>query len=156
MEDRFIVSAIICNGDRVLLGKKAKGRPPYPDVWHLPGGGTKNKNLSDELVKNQDYDNSYFQLELKREIKEETGLEIKNIHCICPQFRLAPREAETKNKDNREMHYIFLEYLCEYVNGKPKAAGDLIKVQWFSKNKLDKISLTPPSQEMYHELGWIK
>jgi len=29
---RYIVCGIIQDGNKVIVGKKAKGRPPYPDV----------------------------------------------------------------------------------------------------------------------------
>lgn len=156
MKTRFIVCAIICDGDKILLGKKAKGVPPYPDVWHTPGGGTNDKRISYQLVKKKDYDNIYFHNELKREIKEETGLEIDNIHCICPKFRSSPRESKARNKNSEMTHYIFLEYFCKVAGGRLCPSDDLAEAKWVSRPELKKVSLTPPSQEMYRELRWIR
>ena len=112
MNTRYIVCGIIQHKGKVLLGKKSKGRPPYPDVWHTPGGGVNNNTLAQTLIANNDFDNIYFQNELQREMMEELGLVIKNIKCIIPEYREAPREAVTKNKLNEDTHYYFLEYLC--------------------------------------------
>ena len=156
METRVIVSAIICDGNRILLGKKAKGRPPYPDVWHTLGGGVNDAKKAMDLHENNLYDDIYFYNELKREIKEEANIDIKNIKNICPEFRSKPREAITKNKFNIDTHYIFLEYLCDLDNGLAKPSDDIAELIWIEKENLKSLELTPPSKEMYNELGWLK
>lgn len=156
MNYRYIVAGVVQQGDKIILGKKVKGRPPYPDVWHTPGGGVDNFALAKTLFDKDDYDNPFFHSELKRELKEELGVEIKNIQCIVPQYREKPREAETENKNGEMTHYYFLEYLCDFAGGELQAADDLAEAKWVEKKDLVDISLTPPSQEMYRELGWIK
>ncbi len=156
MNTRYIVCGIIQHKNKVLLGKKSKGRQPYPDVWHTPGGGAKNNILAKKLIVKKDYDNKYFHDELQREIMEELGVTIKNIKCIVPQYRNTPREAVTKNKLNEDTHYYFLEYLCEVDDESFSPGDDLAEAKWVSKEELNKISLTPPSKEMYKELGWLK
>lgn len=156
MNTRYIVCGIIQDDNKIILGKKAKGRPPYPDVWHTPGGGTEDRALSEKLFGAKDFDNEYFHQELKREMKEELNMEIKNIKNIVPEFRAKPREAETQNKEGEMTHYYFLEYLCDFAGGKLQADDDLAEAGWVSKDELKEINLTPPSQEMYQELGWIK
>lgn len=156
MNYRYIVDGIVQQGDKIIIGKKAKGRPPYPDVWHTPGGGVKNFDLAKELFNRKDFDNTYFHDELKRELREELGIEVENIQCIVPKYRTQPREAETQNKFGELTHYYFLEYLCDFAGGELKAADDLAEAKWVDKKELADISLTPPSQEMYRELGWIK
>ncbi len=155
MNTRYIVCGIVQRGDEVALGKKAKGTPPYPDVWHTPGGGADNLELSKELYEKGDFDNSFFHDELKREMREELGVEIENIRNIVPQYRKEPRQAETPNKHGEMTHYYFLEYLCEYSGGELKASDDLAEAKWVKKSELKNYTLTPPSIEMYKELDWI-
>src|SRR3989344_8188902 len=119
MKSRIIVSGIICRGDEILLGKKAKGRPPYPDVWHLIGGGVHDEERALELLERRDYDNPYFHGELKREIREEVGIEVTDISNLCPEYRQTPRQAVTPNKHGEDTHYTFLEFLCQYLSGIP-------------------------------------
>ena len=59
----FGVGAIIFEGDKVLLAKR--GRKPLEGAWSLPGGAQK---LGETI-----------EAALKREIFEETGLEIEVI-----------------------------------------------------------------------------
>jgi len=155
MLERYIVVAIIQNGEEIILGKKSKGRPPYPDVWHTPGGGVDNFDEAKKFYSQRNFDNEFFHKELQREMREELNVEIKNIRNIVPQFRSEPRQAETKNKFGEMTHYYFLEYLCDYAGGKLMAGDDLAEAKWVSKEKLKNIPLTPPSQEMYKELGWL-
>ena len=155
MKRRVIVSGIICRGDELLLGKKAKGRPPYPDVWHLLGGGVHDQEKALELVERGDYDNPYFHDELRREIREEGCVEVTNIRNLCPEYRLTPREAVTKNKHGEDTHYTCLEFLCEYASGTPTPADDIAELQWVKRDQLATVNVTPPSQEMYKELGWL-
>jgi len=155
MLGRYIVVAVIRDGDRFILGKKAKGKPPYPNVWHTPGGGVDGFVKAKGLFEAGDFDNPFFHEELRREMREELGIEIKNIVCIVPQFRSAPREAVTENKHGELTHYYFLEYLCEYATGEMRPDDDLVEAKWVTKEDLKDISLTPPSQEMYRELGWL-
>lgn len=47
---RIIVAAILMDGEKILLGKKAKGKPPYPDVWHVLGGGIEDLKKRGRIV----------------------------------------------------------------------------------------------------------
>lgn len=156
MQRRYIVAGIVQNEEKVILGKKAQGRPPYPDVWHTPGGGVEDRQKAESLVQLGDYDNSYFHQELQRELKEELNVSVKNIKCIIPKYRNKARLGETKNKHGEMTQYIFLEYLCDYDTGEMGPADDLAEARWVDKNDLAGFALTPPSEEMYRELGWIK
>ncbi|MDD4333226.1 MAG: NUDIX domain-containing protein [Patescibacteria group bacterium] len=155
METRIIVAGIIQNDEQILLGKKTKGQPPYPDVWHTIGGGIYEIEKGMQLISSEDYDNLYFHNELKRELLEEANISIKNISCIIPRYRQNPREAVTKNKDGEDTHYIFLEYFCELDSGNPAPGDDIAELLWINRKELENINLTPPSQEMYKELRWL-
>lgn len=155
METRIIVCGIVVKGDEILLGKKTKGQPPYPDVWHTLGGGVKDLEKATKLLKEKKYDDPYFHEELKRELKEEASISVKKIKNICPDFKKQPREGITKNKHGVDTHYIFLEYICEYDKGDAKHGDDIAELKWVSKDQLKNVPLTKPSQEMYSEMGWI-
>lgn len=150
-EKRIIVCGIVCNGNKVLLGRKANGVPPYPDAWHTLGGGIKNISKAKQLLLDNAYNASYFLEELKRELAEEAGIKIKNPINICPKYRKIPREATTANKHGNKTKYIFLEYLCELnLNGGNGHLGsDIVEIQWAEKEELKNIKLTAPSQKMY-------
>lgn len=155
MNTRYIVCGIVQKGEEIALGKKAKGAPPYPDVWHTPGGGADDAKLAQRLYEQGDFNNDYFLDELKREMREELGVEISNIQNIVPKYRKEPRQDESLNKHGEMTHYYFLEYLCDYVGGELKPDDDLAEAKWVKKKDLKNYSLTPPSIAMYKELGWL-
>ncbi len=156
METRIIVCGIVCMNGHVLLGRKAAGRPPYPDLWNTPGGGVTDQAKGAALLRQKKFDDDYFHQELRREIKEEAGIDIIRIRNICPAFRPMPREDIAKNKHGVLTHYIFLEYLCDAVTPAITPGDDIAHVEWVERSKLGKLSLTPPSKQMYQELGWIR
>ncbi len=157
MEKRIIVCGIVCNDSQILLGKKAKGVPPYPDVWHTLGGGVNNVEKAERLLLDNEYNNKYFLKELSRELEEEARIKIYNPVNICPRYRETPREAVTENKHGILTKYIFLEYICALDtscgNGTP--GDDIAELLWVERANLKNFKLTPPSQEMYQELGWL-
>ena len=152
---RVIVSGIVNNNGKVLLGRKHKDRKPYANCWHLLGGGVRDFERAKELIDNKDWDNDYFHDELKRELTEEGNIVVNNIRSIIPKYQDKPAEDTTFNKFGEETHYIFLVYLCDYVSGNVKASDDIAEVRWIKKDKLKSLRLTPPSVVLFNELGWM-
>ncbi|MBD3202994.1 NUDIX domain-containing protein [Candidatus Woesearchaeota archaeon] len=87
--------ALILNKkDKILLIKSSK----WNDKYIIPGGHVKYKESLRDAV--------------KREVREETNLDIKIIDLIeCNEYIL-PEEFE------REAHFIFISYLCRAKNKK--------------------------------------
>jgi len=138
----------------LLLGKKAKGRPPYPDVWHTIGGGVEDYSRALSLIKKKKYDDPYLHSELQRELKEEAGISVKNIKNICPRFRKNPRQ-DIAQKNGKDVLHIFLEYFCELDKGEAVPGSDIVELKWVEKKDLKNVQLTKPSMEMYKELRWM-
>ena len=64
-----IVTAVLRDGDRVLLCHRSAGRRWYPDVWDLPGGHVdQGEDPKESLV---------------RELREELGIAVKP-PCLAP------------------------------------------------------------------------
>lgn len=99
MKSRVIVSAIIEKDGKILLGQKPQNVGPYPNTWHLPGGGA---SLGEESLEEA----------LQREIKEEVGITVKDI------TRIGFDEDYERDKHGEMTHYIFLVYEAQYASGK--------------------------------------
>lgn len=136
MKSRVVVVGLIEKDGKYLLGQKAKDAMPYPNTWHIPGGGVR---LEEESLKDA----------LRREIKEETGIEIKNIQP------LAFGEDEEQNKFGEMTHYLFLQYKAEYSSGEAVASDDMAIIEWFSKPELKELNLNRPSAKLFKKLGLI-
>ena len=83
------VGALICDGhDRVLMVRTHK----WSDLWGIPGGKTKYGETCEDA--------------LRREIKEETALDIKDIEFVMVQDCIHSREFY------RDAHFVLLNYKC--------------------------------------------
>lgn len=136
MKARVVVTTLIEKNGKILLGQKPKDIGPYPNTWHLPGGGV-------------DIENESLEDAVRREIHEETGLEVKKMERVNFDEDYEP------DKKGEMTHYIFLVYKVMPVSMDAKAADDLIELRWFNKSELKKLSLTRPSVKFFKELGWI-
>ncbi|MBI4174013.1 MAG: NUDIX domain-containing protein [Candidatus Aenigmarchaeota archaeon] len=106
MKSRICAACLVRNGDRILLGRKPRGRGPYPDTWHIPGGGV---DLSVETAREA----------MAREINEETGLEVKNLEEMAWDTDIE------KDKNGMPTYYVFLQFTADYSRGKLKAGDDI-------------------------------
>lgn len=136
MKARVIVTTAIEKNGKILLGRKLKGIGPYPDTWHLLGGGV-------------DLENESLEDAVRREIKEETGLEVQKME------RVSFDEDYEPDKHGEITHYVFLVYKVTPKAMDAKAADDIVELKWFKKSELKKLTLTRPSVKFFMEIGWI-
>jgi 8-oxo-dGTP diphosphatase len=116
-----VTGTFIIENDKILLIKFNDTKGSWSGKWTVPGG----KIEFGERI----YD------AVKREAKEETGLEVEPIKLMEVDEAIV----------GEERHYIFLNYLCRIVGGKLKPSSDASDAKWFTKEELDKIELNHPS-----------
>lgn len=99
------VSAIVVDGDRVLLGRR--GREPGRGTWSLPSGYI-------------EFEDDFLRTAI-REVDEETGLQVALVSIVnvvssfvSPQF-----------------HFLHLFLLARVISGELRAGDDLEAVAWF-------------------------
>ena len=112
---------MILQGDKVVLVER--GREPLKGRWSLPGGVVE----AGELVEDA----------LRREVKEETGLEVKVIGLV-EVFERIQRDAAGRP----EYHYVLLDYLCEPLGGRLQAASDVARAEWVPRGETGRYPLT--------------
>lgn len=135
MKHKIIVSAVIKKKNKILLARKAVGRGPYPDTWHIPGGAV-------------NYNTETCEEAIIREIKEETGIKVKNLEKIYWDTDIEP------DKNGIPTYYIFLVFKCDYVSG--GAAGDDIEnLEWTDIEKLSKYNLNRPNKILFKKMGYL-
>jgi len=136
MKTRIIVAAVIEEKGKILLGQKSKNRGPYPNTWHLPGGGV---DLEIETLEEA----------MIREIKEETGLEVEKLE------RDGFDEDYENDKHGELTHYVFLRFNVKVKDKKVKANDDLVELKWFKKEELKSTDLARPLVKHLKEKGII-
>ena len=115
------MGALIFENGRILLVERAKD--PLKGWWSLPGGIVETgEKLADAM---------------RREVREETGLEVEPLSMFEIFERVIPDDA-----GRTEYHYVLIDYLCKVVGGTLEAASDASRAAWVSQSELGDYRLT--------------
>jgi mutator protein MutT len=117
---------IIENGKALLI---RRGAPPLEGEWSIPGGALEVGEMLEQGV--------------RRELNEETGLEVRVLDLIEVFGRILP-DANGRIR----YHYVILDCLCERISGTEKAASDVLDVAWAEETDLAAYSLTPTAMRV--------
>jgi len=115
------VGAIVIDSDRVLLIER--GREPHIGWWSLPGGAVETGERLEDAV--------------RREVREETGLEIAT-ESIVEVFERIARDPSGAV----EYHYVLIDYRCRAVGGVLAANDDASRAEWFRRDQLQGLRIT--------------
>lgn len=119
------IGVMIINDGRILLGHRSKKRKDTggifePDTWTLPGG-------------KQEYNETYFE-GAKREVKEETNLDISNLELFGAADDIQP------DRHYITMHVIAKSFSGELITMEPEKEDEW---RWFDLNELPENIYTP-------------
>ena len=128
------VGAIIIEGDRVLLVKRA--HPPLEAQWSIPGGVLE----VGEMVRQAAI----------REAREETGLVVEPGELLGVYDRIL-RDPEQRV----QYHYVLIDFLCRRIGGELAAADDAAEVCWFTREELPPLDLAEDTLDVIHK-GFAK
>lgn len=103
------VGAVVIRDGQVLLVQRAQ--EPLSGKWTLPGGAVELGETLEEAV--------------VRELREETGLEVRVLELVEAFERIARDES-----DRPRYHYVLLDYLCVPVSGDLLAGSDVSAAVW--------------------------
>jgi len=115
------VGAILLRRDRILMAQR--GKEPLKGWWSLPGGALETGESLAEAV--------------RREVREETGLEIRPIG-VLEIFERIMRDAGGRP----EYHYVLIDYVCRITGGTLCAGDDVAHVEWVRHANLTKLQIT--------------
>ena len=115
------VGAIIIEAGRVLLVER--GREPLKGYWSIPGGVLEvGEKLADGL---------------RRETREETGLEIEPLSLVEIFERIMIDASGAA-----EYHYVLIDYLCRVTGGVLQPGDDVSEARWVDRACLAQYRIT--------------
>jgi ADP-ribose pyrophosphatase YjhB (NUDIX family) len=115
------VGALIFDGARILMAQR--GKQPLKGWWSLPGGALETGELLADGV--------------RREVREETGLEIEPVR-VFEIFERIIRD----DQGAPEYHYVLIDYLCRVTGGALAAGDDVCRVEWMEREALGNLQIT--------------
>ncbi len=125
---RVGIGVMILNENKILLGHRAKNKKDTGgiyevDCWTLPGG-------------KQEYNETFLD-GAKREVKEETNLDIEDLELFGAADDIQP-----------DRHYITMHVIARKYNGEPKVMEPTKEDEWkwFDLDNLPK-NLYSPSKK---------
>ena len=105
---------------RILLVKHIPERGGFwQGKWICPGG---------ELEPGETIENG-----IRREVKEETQLEIDLVRPLVPFDRIVRLNGETS------LHVIYIDYLAKLTGGKLQTGSDVGEAMWIEKERISEI-----------------
>jgi 8-oxo-dGTP diphosphatase len=115
------VGALIFKRDKILLVER--GKEPMKGHWSLPGGALETgETLEQGII---------------REVREETGLEVKPLKVLEIFERIIPDAHGAP-----EYHYVLIDYICRITGGSLRAADDASRAAWVPRHKLSTYQIT--------------
>ena len=125
------VAAVIVEDGRLLLIRR--GAEPSRGKWSLPGGSVEwGETLTDAV---------------RREVREETGLEIE-VGKVAGVFDIIT--------DDEEYHYVIVDYFARPVGGELRPGDDASDARWVSAEELDSLDLTDRLRDRLGEMGFAR
>ena len=129
-EQRIIVVGLVWNKrDELLFCKMPSKRGVFPGQWGFPGGGIEPNEKMEEA--------------LRRELKEELGIEIQNIEPTF--FKDGKYEKIFADGSKRQIYMIFLMFNCVAKTEKLKLNEEFIEYRWVRKDKWKTLDLNVES-----------
>lgn len=122
------IGGVVIEDRRALLIRR--GSEPLRGHWSIPGGTLE---IGETL-----------QQGVARELKEETGLDVRVLDVIEVFDRIFPAEVLDPAIPGRgpQFHYVIVDYLCERISGEAQAGSDVTDVAYAREEELDQFHLT--------------
>lgn len=99
-----------------------RGTPPNLGAWSLPGGAQELGETTEQAA--------------RRELQEETGLDVGALHLAGVVDSLTP-DAEGR----MQYHYTIIDYAARYRTGEARPGGDVTDIAWAALEDFDRYGL---------------
>lgn len=108
------ITAIIVKDKKYLIIRRSKNKKRFPGMWTVPGGKLETNDYLLLPRDTKEYWYNVLEKTLRREVKEEVGIEIDNITYVT--------SLATVHKDGSPS--LVISCLADYVSGKIKLQAE--------------------------------
>ncbi len=134
-----VVTGILVKNGKYLIAKRADWEKAFPGQWTVPGGKLE---VLDYALKQKDTGVQWYNILenlLKREVKEEVGLEVKNIGYVTSLIYVRPDEIPC----------LIISLYAEPIGAEIKLCKALTEYAWVDINEAKNYDLI---EGIYEEL----
>ncbi|MBS3171901.1 NUDIX domain-containing protein [Candidatus Woesearchaeota archaeon] len=126
-----VATAIIVKDGKYLIARRSKREKAFPGLWTVPGGKLELNDYSKRPKDTEDCWYNVFEYLIRREVIEETGLNVKNIKYLTSLSFIRPDNIPT----------IVVSFFADYDSGEVTLSKDLIDYAWIDLKEAKKYSL---------------
>lgn len=128
---RITPTAIIHKDGRYLLVRRSLNKKAFPGKWTVPGGGLEVDDYINLPASGAGQWYNAIESSLKREVKEETGLEVEKLNYLIDIAFIRPDGVPV----------VILSYWANYKSGEVKLDEDNIEYAWATAKEAENYDL---------------
>lgn len=133
------VTGIIIKDGKYLIAKRSPHEKAMPNQWTVPGGKMEMSDYIDRPKDTKHHWYNIFEHILRREVKEETSLEIKNIKYLTDMVFIRPDDMPT----------VIISLFADYAGGSVSLSPELTEHAWVTLKEAKEYDLI---EGIYDEL----
>lgn len=137
---KVVITAIILKKGKYLVLKRSANEKKFPNRWTVPGGKLTTEDYVHLPKDTPDYWYNVLERTLRREVKEEAGIEIANIRYVTSL-------ADAREGDDPS---LVISCLADYVSGDVVTDASMSDFRWVSLKEAKKVDLI---EGIYEELS---
>tara|TARA_Y100000310_G_scaffold159627_1_gene159260 strand:- start:22783 stop:23277 length:495 start_codon:yes stop_codon:yes gene_type:complete len=137
-------TVIIVKDNKFLILKRSEKEKAYPGKWTVPGGKLERDDYESKPFTKEGDKNWYCVMEdlIKREVREETNLEVKDIKYLIDLTFIRPDDIPV----------LILSYYCNYASEEIKINKEAVDFKWVTLEEAKNFELI---DGIYEELEMV-
>jgi len=128
---KVVITAIVVKYGRYLVLKRSSNERRFPSRWTVPGGKLTTEDYIHLPKDTPDYWYNVLERTLRREVKEEAGIEINNIRYVTSL-------ADAKDGDDPS---LVISCLAEWSSGDVRLDQSMVEYRWVTLEEAKSVDL---------------